>query len=288
VEDEIRYKTNHMTLPRHLIEQYKNQGLLHIPSYYDFKTEILPIQKDIYRIISILIKHHKLNISQEPFSPNTFDSGLQELMKSHRPLVSIIYDAVKKIPSYVKLACSEKNEEIARTFLGTDLVGFANRGFGIRMDHPNEDAYLTQWHQDYVSNLCAKNGLVLWSPLREVTMDVGPVEMSPRSHKDGIFRIIRDGAGSYGLKIKDELNIVKQYDSISPEVKVGDLVVMDYLTLHRSSPNHSKYTRWSMISRYFDFLDPVGVSYGWKGGLQEGNSFEKVHPELSEVIVNNK
>lgn len=40
-----------------------------------------------------------------------------------------------------------------------------------------------------------------------------------------------------------------------------------------------------MISRYFDFLDPVGISYGWKGGLQEGNSFEKIHPELSEVII---
>jgi hypothetical protein len=39
-----------------------------------------------------------------------------------------------------------------------------------------------------------------------------------------------------------------------------------------------------MISRYFDFLDESGRSYGWKGGLQEGNSFENIHPELSEVI----
>ena len=112
---------------------------------------------------------------------------------------------------------------------------------------------------------------------------MGPVEFCPRSHKEGIFKVLKDGEGSYGLKIKDEQEVIKKFESTIPEVKAGDMVIINYLVLHRSSPNRSKYTRWAMISRYFDFLDPVGISYGWKGGLQEGNSFEKIHPELSEI-----
>jgi len=274
-----------MSISQKIIDQYNKDGFVNIPSFYDLKTEILPIQKDIYQLISILIKQHKLDIHQEPFSSLTFDSGLDVLLENHRPVVSQIYDAVKKIPSYVKLACSPKNEEVARVLLKTEFIGFANQGYGIRMDNPFEDAYRTQWHQDYVSQLCAKNGIVFWSPLRDVTLNMGPIEYRFGSHKDGIFRILRDGEGSYGLKIKDEDNIVKRYPSVAPEVKVGDLVASNFLVLHRSSPNRSKFTRWSMISRYFDFLDPEGIAYGWKGGLQDGNSFEKVHPELSEIIT---
>jgi ectoine hydroxylase-related dioxygenase (phytanoyl-CoA dioxygenase family) len=172
---------------------------------------------------------------------------------------------------------------LAQILLGTDFVGFANRGYGIRMDHPNEDKFLTQWHQDYVTQLCSQRGIVLWSPLRDVTLDVGPVMLCPRSHREGIFPIVRDGGGSYGLKIKDVGKIVDRYPSIIPEVKTGDLVVIDYMTLHSSLPNRSPGTRWAMISRYFDFLEKTGISHGWKGGLQEGNSFERVHPELSEI-----
>ncbi len=266
------------------LNQFENEGFVYLPSFYDLENEILPIQKDIYQLISILIKNYNLSIEQETFSSQTFDSGLNELLKNHRELVSTIYDAVKKIPSYVKFACSQKNEEIVKVLLKTKFVGFATRGFGIRMDNPSEDKFLTQWHQDYVSQLCAKNGVVLWSPLRDVTSEMGPVEFCPSSHKEGVFRILKEGDGSYGLNIKNENEIISKYNSIIPEVKSGDLIILNYLTLHRSTPNSSKFTRWAMISRYFDFLDPVGISYGWKGGLQEGNSFEKIHPELSEIV----
>ena len=270
-------------LSKEELDQFENEGFVYIPSFYDLEEEILPIQNDIYDLISILIKKYNLPIEQKPFSSKTFDSGLQELLKDHRELVSTIYDAVKKIPSYMKLACSQKNEDVSKELLKTKFAGFASRGFGIRMDNPSEDIFLTQWHQDYVSQLCAKKGIVLWSPLRDVTSEMGPVEFCPTSHKEGIFRVLKDAEGSYGLKIKNEEGIVSKFTSITPEVKIGDMVILDYLVLHRSTPNRSKFTRWGMISRYFDFLDPVGISYGWKGGLQEGNSFEKIHPELSEI-----
>lgn len=275
---------NKIEFSENQLEQYKKEGIVYLESFYDLETEILPIKKDIYKIISILIDQYDLPIKQERFSADNFDSGLIEMIRNHRKIVGILYDAVKKIPAYVRLASSSKHEVLAKQLIGTDFFGFANRGYGMRMDNPNEDVYLTQWHQDYVSQLCAPKGIVLWSPLRDVTSAVGPVQMCPGSHTNGIFPIVRDAPGSYGLKLKNEDNLLKNYTPITPEVKVGDLVVIDYLTLHASSANRSKFTRWAMISRYFDFMDETGRAHGWKGGLQEGNSFETIHPELSEVI----
>ena len=270
-------------LSDHEIHQYQKEGFICIKEFYDLKTEILPIQKDIYRIIGLIIEEHHLPFNRAPFSPQYFDSGLPELVTSYRKLAAILYDSVKKLPNYVRLANCKKNEELAKILLNTDFPGFANHGYGMRMDHPNEDKFLTQLHQDYVSQLCSRRGIVLWSPLRDVLFDMGPVMIYPGSHHEGIFPIIRDGDGSYGLKIKDEDKLVAQYPSIIPEVKAGDIIAMNYMTLHRSSPNRSRHTRWAMISRYFDFLEKTGISHGWKGGLAEGNSFEHVHPELSEI-----
>lgn len=256
---------------------------MYLKNFYDLTTEISPIQRDIYQIIGLVIKYYNLPIKQEPFTQESFDAGLVEIVQKYRRYSGIIYDAVKKLPSYIRLSNCKKHEDLAKRLLCTDFPGFANRGYGMRMDHPNEDEFLTQWHQDYVSQLCSPKGIVLWSPLRNVTPDMGPVRLCPASHRDGIFPIVRDGGGSYGLKIKNEQAIIAQYSTITPEVEAGDLIVMDFLTLHCSSPNRSKSTRWAMISRYFDFMDSVGISHGWKGGLQEGNSFEEVHPELSEA-----
>jgi len=267
------------------LEQYNEDGIVYLESFYDLETEILPIQRDIYKIISLLIEQYKLPIKQNPFTVENFDSGLTEMVKNHRKVVGVLYDVVKKIPSYVRLSNSSKHDIVAKCLLGTEFFGFANRGYGMRMDNPNEDAYLTQWHQDYVSQLCSTKGIVLWSPLRNVTTEIGPVQICSGSHKKGIFPIVRDGDGSYGLKLKNEEELLKQYKVEVPEVKLGDLVVINYLTLHASSANRSKFTRWAMISRYFDFMEETGRSYGWKGGLQEGNNFEDIHPELSEVIL---
>lgn len=275
------------SLPLHErdVEFFRREGCLYIQNFYDIPTELIPIQKDIHRLIAIIIAEHRVPATQEEFSPDHFDSGLDYLVRHHRGLVSVIYDAVKKLPSYVKLACSSKNDRVARMLLQTDFVGFAHRGFGLRMDNPHEDKYLTQLHQDYVSQLCSPRGVVFWSPLREVTQEMGRIRAYPGSHLKGVFPIVKTAEGSQGLTIEHEAELVNAYPHFDAEVHVGDVVVMDFLTLHQSTPNQSRVTRWAMISRYFDFNEPTGRSYGWKGGLQEGNSFEVVHPELSRVLT---
>lgn len=262
---------------------FRENGFLYVSGFYDYETEIREIHRNIFDLIGLIADQHGIPLGPRTFSAENFDSGLPYLVKHHRSLVGVLYDAVKKLPSYVRLACCGKHDIYARELLGSSFVGFANRGYGIRMDNPGEDHYATQLHQDYVSQLCSQRAAVIWSPLRDTTSDMGPVVLYPGSHRDGVFPIAKVEAGSRGLVIADEQELIRRYPAVAPTVRVGDCVFVDFLTLHESGRNRTDRTRWAMISRYFDFLDPSGRSIHWKGGLQEGNSFEKIHPEFCRM-----
>jgi hypothetical protein len=263
---------------------YRAHGYLYVEKFYDRATEIEPILQDIHQLIDLLCESHDINLKRGPFRPEEFDEGLPVLIENHRPVVGILYDAVKKLPNYIRLACAEKNDRYSKIILRSPFVGFASRGYGIRMDNPNEGQYSTQLHQDYVSQLSCQNATVLWSPLREVTAPLGPMAIYPGSHTAGVFPIAKTMEGSRGLVIKDEIEIAKRYPRLAPNVQVSDCIFLDFLTLHESGLNRSKRTRWAMLSRYFDFTHSSGRAINWKGGLQEGTFFETVHPELTQRI----
>lgn len=267
-------------------EFYREHGYLYVESFYDISTEVEPIRKDIYDLIGLIGESHKIPISRGVYKADDFDEGLQFLVQNHRSLVGVLYDAVKKLPNYLRLACAEKNDRYSKAILRSSFVGFANRGYGIRMDNPSEDQYSTQLHQDYVSQLSSQNAAVLWSPLRDIYPSLGPMTIYPGSHKSGVFPIVKASAGSRGLVLKNERELAKLYPQISPNVNVGDCIFLDFLTLHESGQNRSNQTRWSMLSRYFDFSHASGRAIDWKGGLQDGTSFEAVHPELTEILAN--
>jgi ectoine hydroxylase-related dioxygenase (phytanoyl-CoA dioxygenase family) len=257
-------------------KHWDDNGYLVLKGFYDLESEIAPIQDDVRRVMQLV-----QGGSAHAAPRGEFDEGLPEMARNCRGAASIVYDALKRLPSYVQLTVSPKHTAVARQLLCSSFVGFATRGYGIRLDHPGEDNFLTQLHQDYTSQLISPRGVVFWSPLRRVTKELGPVVLYPGSHKMGVQRIEKRGEGSYGLQLPNDDELRSRFAAVTPEPDVGDAVVMDYLLLHESSPNRSTHTRWAMICRYFDFTDPTGISHGWKGGLAEGNSFEKIHPELT-------
>jgi hypothetical protein len=275
-------RTARMPLTADDVASFREHGFLHIAGFYDLATDIDPILDDIRRLIAMISEQRGLGLEAAGAGRDDFDLPLVTMVRDHRASVGVLYDAVKKIQSYVSLACDQRHADLAATLLGTPFPGFANRGYGIRMDHPDEDRYLTQLHQDYVSQMCSPKGIVLWSPLRDVTEELGPVEFFPGSHREGILPIRKLGTASQDYLIVDEASLLARYPAVRPLPRIGDLVVADFLLLHRSCPNRSGRTRWAMLSRYFDFLDPTGRRNGWHGGIQEGRSFSESHPDLCQ------
>lgn len=267
------------------LNAFQTGGFAVLPAFYE-PAEIEPIQRGIHAIIGMVIEAEGLSIEQPSFEAANFDAGFQELIADDRALGGRVYDAVKQIPAFMRLVASEKHEAVVRQVRGTDVPAIAAGGYGIRIDNPNEDKFRAGWHQDYPAQIRSLDGLVFWSPLIEMTAELGPVEFCVGSHKDGLAPVREvdadnpDKTGAYGLTLADEAERVARYEKVAPLTQPGDLVLIDFLTLHRSGANVSNRSRWSLQMRWFNFAEPTGKKLGWPGAYAAGGDLRAVHPEL--------
>lgn len=268
------------------IHQFEKEGVIVIKGFYDAQSDIEPIQFGIWKIMQILLDKYAIDVERKSFSPETFDFGYRELIAANRKYGGEIYDAVKQIPAFLRLVSSWKNEKLFSQTRNTDLPGIAGAGYGIRIDNPNEEKFRSLWHYEYRDQLRSVDGIVFWSPLVPIVDESGPVQICPGSHKGGLRRSYlknpdhSDKPGAYAMLIENEAELLKQYGVIAPLSEPGDLILMDFLTLHSSGKNISNRSRWSMQFRYFNFNDPTGIKINWTGCVMNGVQLKDVHPEL--------
>jgi len=266
------------------VDQFARDGVLVIRGFYE-ATAIEAVQRGIYDVIGRVLARHKVAIDRKPFSGASFDDGFNAMIAMNRSFGSEVYDAIKQIPAFIRLLADDAHENLVRQLRPGSFPAIAAGGYGIRIDNPNEDKYRTFWHQEYPSQLRSLNGLVCWSPLVQITPDLGPVSFCPGSHHEGALPVCIESegdmrSGAYSLKLHNEQRILDKYQIISPLSAPSDLVLIDFLTLHSSGYNKSARSRWTMQFRYFDFNETTGTAHGWKGSYASGVDFKSVHPEL--------
>ena len=279
-------KGNNNLLTEQQVSEFNQNGLLIVKSFYNLEQEIEPIQYRIYQIIGIVIHKYQLPINQLSFSPDTFEFGYLDLINFDRKIGGEIYDAIKQIPEFVRLVASESHCKLVSQLRQTNLPGIAAGGYGIRIDNPCEEKYRAPWHQDYPAQFRSLDGLVFWSSLVPVTYSLGPVDFCLQSHHDGLVRVHTkdpknpEKSGAYALILENEENLINRYECVSPESNPGDLIIIDFLTIHRSGLNTGERARWSMQMRYFNFNDSTGIKLGWPGSFATAKNINNVHPEL--------
>ncbi|MCR9240250.1 MAG: phytanoyl-CoA dioxygenase family protein [Rhodobiaceae bacterium] len=264
-------------------EFFKENGYLIISDFYDVEAEIRPIQEKIQEIMEIVSAKYGLPaMFRDP--AEAMSEGMRRLVAKNRASAGEVYDAVKQLPAFMRLLASKKNEQAYQALRQNSTVGIASGGAGIRIDHPNEEKFRAPWHQEFPAQLRSVDGIVFWSPLVEMEHQLGPVELAVGSHAEGIIPVLRDTStgqsGAYSLRLDREQERLASYSKVSPLSKPGDLILIDFLTLHRSGENCSDRARWSMQFRYFNFADPTGQKIAWAGSFASGTSFETVLPEL--------
>lgn len=263
------------------VRQYSEDGVVLLPGFLETSVSIAPLWQQIRSVIDIC----RAECGLPPSDGEEFDSGLPELVADHRTVAGKVYDAVRKLPAYYALASSEQVLELVGRLMDTDLPGWYSQGSGIRMDHPGEDQFLSPWHQEYPSHLNSLDLLTLWIPLVPVDEIVGSVIFCPGSHGNGLLPVYLDDPlnanrnGSKATEIADLDRYVAEYPETSVDTTPGDIVALHGLTLHRSRPNASMRTRWSIQLRYFNFRDAQGRRMFWTGGMLAGVDLQAVHPE---------
>ncbi len=96
--------------------------------------------------------------------------------------------------------------------------------------------------------------------------EMGPVQIAEGSHAEGLIPVYRDSAGlgktgAYALFMDRVDERLAKYDVVAPLPKPGDLILMDFLTMHQGGHNVSKTPRWSIQFRYFNFAEHARRSH---------------------------
>ncbi|WP_298432872.1 phytanoyl-CoA dioxygenase family protein [uncultured Jannaschia sp.] len=265
-------------------DQFQTDGYCIRRGFYDVASEIEPIRQGIRRIVELIATQN--GIDADCATPEAaMTDGIMAIARADRALAGRVYDAVKQIPAFMQLVALERNDALFRDLRPGANPGIAAGGYGIRIDFPSEDKFKTFWHQEFPAQLRSVDGVVYWSPLLPVTADLGPVELCPGSHAEGIIPVERDDGGvgktgAYSLRLAGEAERVAAYDKVAPLTEPGDLIAMDFLTLHQSGVNRASHPRWSMQFRWFNFDDPIGRRIAWAGSFAAGVDFEAILPEL--------
>ncbi len=257
-----------MELTNKKIKNFYEKGYVHIPDFFEYKTEIQPIQDNIANIILLVARKHKIKIPSIN-KLNILKEGFMNLVRINRKAGAEVYDAVKQIPEFLQLISLKKNQEIFQLLRKNSMPGVAEGGYGIRIDIPGESKFEAPWHQEYPAQMRSIDGVVFWSPLLEIFEELGPVHIAEKSHKYGVFDVTnkkndKEKKGAYALRIVNEECITKKYTCNAPLSKPGDLILMDYLVLHKSGKNISKFPRWTMQWRVFNFLNKEGINSSWQ------------------------
>jgi len=101
-------------------------------------------------------------------------------------------------------------------------------------------------HQDWPSTRGSLNGVTIWLPLISLCNNLGPLEVLKHSHLDGLLNHDNDGLVPV---ISSEISS----DFISKKMKIGDILIFNYFTVHRSGTNlYADRIRWSLHFRYDD------------------------------------
>lgn len=262
---------------------FYEQGYVLIPNFFDKDRDILPVLEGIHGVISRVAKRHGISIPDNPFTFDTFDSSYQDLLQADRNLAAEVYDLVKQIPAFLRLISHSRSDALFREIRNDCMSGIGVGSYGIRIDNPSEDKFRSHWHQEFFYQPQSLDGIVFWAPLLPITPELGPVNILPRSHKDGLGMYeyaekYRDKQGVYHIGLADEDQTIAKYETIAPLTEPGDLLLMDFLTIHGSGLNRAERSRWSVQNRFFNFDDDVGTEIGWKAAGVTGVCLEKIFP----------
>lgn len=263
------------------VKELKNRGYVKLKNFFH-KSAIKKIQKDFFFLSQKLYRKHYDPNCKKNLNKDGFDSYCVESFIKKNTFNSKFYEVCKKMNSFHVLFYKKKITIMMEKIFNKKNYGILNRGYGFRFDYPSDKKFLTQLHQDYTSNLGSPKGYVLIAPLKDIKPNMGPIRFYPASHKHGIVKI----------RVNKEKNLRKsrQYEAVIDNKKIlknselvdaneGDLIIVDFLTLHESTYNSSSNIRFTMIYRFIDYEDLTSINLFVPSGEQDQNYFDNFHKE---------
>lgn len=146
--------------------------------------------------------------------------------------------------------------DIVESVIGPEIL--AHPQWNCQAKLPREKMSKVPWHQDqtFLTPEAEQTFMVnVWTPLVDVTVENGCLEVITGSHKTGLK--------PHGEVHKEQTPGIRDDDlpdgeAVACPIRRGGLVLFQGKTIHRSFVNRSDGLRWSLDLRYSDPAQPTG------------------------------
>ena len=232
-------------------EKFRENGYFIAKSIISEK-KINAVLETIFRIYFKYNPSSKLRDLQEPWNSDLFHEEIIKFRKSDPKRFSLLYDSTQTSASIMELLTSELIAKYSASLLDTKNNELCITEGMIRMDAPGDKRNIAGWHQEisYLRN----NGLVIWIPLSDITPDLGPLQVCPKSHHEGELKVVQNKnlPGDASTVSVDEVGpeYIAKYSIMDVEIKKGDVLFFDTELFHRSGVNTSNRMRFSCQIRH--------------------------------------
>ncbi len=232
-------------------EKFRENGYF-IAEQIVSEKKINAVLENIFRIYFKYNPSSKLHELQEPWNSDLFHEEIIKFRKSDPKRFSLLYDSAQTCASLIGLLASESIAKHSANLLGTNNSELSMTEGMLRMDAPSDKRNFTGWHQEisYLRN----NGLAVWIPLSDITPDLGPLQVCPKSHHEGELKVVQNKnlPGDISTVSVDEVKpeYVAKYSIMDVEIKKGDVLLFDTKLFHRSGANISNKIRFSCQTRH--------------------------------------
>jgi len=242
-------------LPEDIIESYTKNG-------FAIVKNIVPAQRInslLENIFNLFCKYstdcQELKNMDKPWNTELFHKKLIEFRQKDPESFGAIYDSLKTSLTLTQLITDNKVADFVAKFLKIKPSDLSISEPMCRLDVPNDKRNTLDWHQErsfFPQNRNGLNGLVCWIPLTDITEEMGPMHISPRSHAEGQLKLSNKTKKntSYTTQIPVPEEFVSKYEDLAVRANAGDAVFFNMLLFHRSGQNISNKIRLATQGRF--------------------------------------
>ena len=242
-------------MPEDIIESYTKNG-------FAIVKNIVPAQRInslLENIFNLFCKYstdyQELKNMEKPWNTELFHKKLIEFRQKDPESFGAIYDSLKTSLTLTQLITDNKVVDFVAKFLKIKPSDLSISEPMCRLDVPNDKRNTLDWHQErsfFPQNRNGLNGLVCWIPLTDITEEMGPIHISPRSHAEGQLKLSNKTKKntSYTTQIPVPEEFVSKYEDLAVHTNAGDAVFFNMLLFHRSGQNISNKVRLATQGRF--------------------------------------
>ena len=242
-------------MPEDIIESYTKNG-------FAIVKNIVPAQRInslLENIFNLFCRYstdyQELKNMEKPWNTELFHKKLIEFRQKDPESFGAIYDSLKTSLTLTQLITDNKVADFVAKFLKIKPSDLSISEPMCRLDVPNDKRNALDWHQErsfFPQNRNGLNGLVCWIPLTDITEEMGPMHISPRSHAEGQLKLSNRTKKntSYTTQIPVPEEFVSKYEDLAVRTNVGDAVFFNMLLFHRSGQNISNKVRLATQGRF--------------------------------------